>query len=95
MSINPKTPAKWHSFFQAFFYGLAPAKNRRPSSVLEFAGLAAFFGMGLAVRLYLAVFVGSWLDKHFNIQPYGLLLAVLVALLLSFWSLFRHFPFGE
>ena len=95
MDTDSNAPAKWRGFFQAFFYGLSPTKNPRPASSFGFAGLAVSFGFGLAMRLYLAFLAGSWLDKYFDIQPYGLLLAVLIALFLSFLSLFRHFPFGK
>ena len=93
MNTDSKNPAKpeRHDFFQAFFYGLAPAKKPRPDSSWGFVGLAASFGIGLAIRLLLAYLAGGWLDKHLGIAPYGLLLAVLVAIFLSFWSLLRHF----
>ncbi|MCL1872727.1 MAG: AtpZ/AtpI family protein [Clostridiales bacterium] len=87
-----KKTAKWHDFFQAFFHGLAPAKKPRPASSFGFAGLAVSFGFALAARLCLAYLAGSWLDDHYQTRPYGLLIAVLIALFLSFWSLFRHFP---
>ena len=87
-----KKTTRWNDFFQAFFHGLISAKNLRPASPFGFAGLAASFGFGLAARLYLAFLAGSWLDKRFCIQPYGLLILILIALFLSFWSLFRHFP---
>jgi len=87
-----KKTAKWHDFFQAFFHGLAPAKKPRPDSPFGFAGFAVSFGFALALRLYLAYLAGSWLDDRFDSQPYLLLLAFLIALFLSFWSLFRNFP---
>ena len=89
-----KNKARRHDFFQAFFYGLTPAKGSRPDSSYNFAGLTVSFGFALATRLYLAYLAGSWLDKHYHIQPYGLLIAILIAIFLSFWSLFRHFPSG-
>jgi hypothetical protein len=85
-----KTP--WQDFLQAFFYGLAPAKKTRPASPQGYIGLAASFGFGLVIRLYLAFLAGSWLDKRFDIAPYGLLAALLAALYLSFRNLFRLFP---
>ena len=81
----------WQDFLLAFFYGLIPSKDPRPSIQLSFIGLAASFGLGLAIRLFLAYLAGSWLDKQLGIAPYGLLLAVLLAIFLSFWSLLRHF----
>ena len=95
MHTRSKAPAKWRDFFQAFFYGLSPTKTPRPASSFGFAGLAVSFGFGLAMRLYLAFWVGSWLDKRLNIHPYGVLLMILIALILAFWSLYRRFPFGE
>jgi F0F1-type ATP synthase assembly protein I len=81
----------WQDFSQAFFYGLTPAKKNNPASSWGFVGRAASFGLGLAIRLFLAYLAGSWLDKQLGLQPYGLLLAVLIAIFLSFWSLLRHF----
>lgn len=55
-------------------------REERRRIILYISGVGTGMGAELIVSVGIGLFLGSWMDNHFGIKPYGTLLSVLVFL---------------
>lgn len=61
------------------------------NNYLRYVGLALSFGLTLAATLLLGFYAGRWLDRLLGTSPLFMIVGIVAAVGLSFWSLLEEF----